>query len=151
MQQALWTQSFPATAACGTSRRLGITLTSGQLDSGNDFGNWTTATKTGMKFNDLNGDGVKDAGEPGLPGWTINAYADANGNGIRDLGENMVAATDRPNASGVYTLTLNPGRYVVCEVQQAGWIQSFPAASAGSDVLGGYSRTFAAAEQRLRQ
>ena len=24
-----------------------------------------------MKFHDLNADGVKDAGEPGLAGWTI--------------------------------------------------------------------------------
>ena len=29
------------------------------------------ATKSGMKFNDLDADGVKDAGEPGLGGWTI--------------------------------------------------------------------------------
>ena len=60
----------------------GILLASGELDSGNDFGNWTNATKTGTKFEDLNGNGAKDAGEPGLPGWTISAYADANSNGI---------------------------------------------------------------------
>ena len=34
------------------------------------------ATKSGVKFHDLNGDGIKDAGEPGLEDWTINAYAD---------------------------------------------------------------------------
>ena len=82
VQQAGWTQSYPATEACGAAAGgWGITLTSGQLDSGNDFGNWTTATKTGMKFNDLNGDGVKDAGEPGCragrstPTWTRTATA----------------------------------------------------------------------------
>ena len=89
VQQATWTQSFPSGAACGASAGgWGITLASGDLDSGNDFGNYRQATKTGTKFNDLNGDGVKDAGEPGLPGWVINAYADANGNGVRDAGEN---------------------------------------------------------------
>ena len=147
VQQALWTQSFPANNACGTGLGgWGITLTSGQLDSGNDFGNWTTATKTGTKFNDLNGNGAKDAGEPGLPGWTINAYADTNGNGIRDLGENTVAASGATNAAGVYSLTLNPGKYVVCEVQQAGWIQSFPAGSACGDGLGGYGITLASTD-----
>ena len=70
VQQATWTQSFPAGTACGASAGgWGITLDSGELDSGNDFGNYRQATKTGIKFNDLNGDGVKDAGEPGLPGW----------------------------------------------------------------------------------
>ena len=35
-----------------------------------------------MKFDDLNANGVKDAGEPGLPGWDIRAYEDTNGDGI---------------------------------------------------------------------
>ncbi|HEX6586971.1 MAG TPA: CSLREA domain-containing protein, partial [Solirubrobacterales bacterium] len=33
------------------------------------------ATITGAKFHDQNHDGVRDAGEPGLPNWTIRAYA----------------------------------------------------------------------------
>ena len=91
-QQAGWTQSFPANNVRRRERAAGrITLTSGQLDSGNDFGNCQQATKTGMKFNDLNANGVKDQGEPGLAGWTITAYVDANANGIRDAGENTVA------------------------------------------------------------
>ena len=151
-QQAGWTQSYPANEACGAAAGgWGITLTSGQLDSDNDFGNWTTATKTGVKFHDLNGDGVKDAGEPGLPGWTINAYVDANGNGVRDLGENTIATSGVTDLNGVYTLTLNPGKYVVCEAQQAGWIQSFPAGSACGDGLGGYGITPGLERARLRQ
>ena len=131
VQQATWTQSFPAGTACGASAGgWGIILTSGQLDSDNNFGNFQQATKTGTKFDDLNANGAKDAGEPGLPGWVINAYADTNGNGTRDVGENTIAATDTTNASGVYSLSLNPGKYVVCEVQQATWTQSFPAGTA---------------------
>src|SRR2546426_7780858 len=38
-------------------------------------------TKSGVKFNDLNANGVKDVGEPGLAGWTISAYTDGNGDG----------------------------------------------------------------------
>jgi hypothetical protein len=45
----------------------------------NNFGNWTTATKSGIKFHDLNANGVKDEGEPGLAGWTI--YVDYDDDG----------------------------------------------------------------------
>ena len=73
--------------ACAGFGGWGITLAPGDDDTGNDFGNCQKATKTGMKFHDLNANGVKDAGEPGLAGWTITAYADTNGNGIRDAAE----------------------------------------------------------------
>ena len=35
------------------------------------FGNRGALGVSGGKFSDLNADGVRDAGEPGLPGWTI--------------------------------------------------------------------------------
>ena len=66
--QAGWTQSFPASRATATGTSCSPR---GQVDTGNDFGNYQNATKSGMKFHDLNADGVKDAGEPGLAGWTI--------------------------------------------------------------------------------
>ena len=85
MQQATWIQSYPANEICGPSAGgHAITLASTDVDSGNDFGNFQKATKTGMKFDDLNANGVKDAGEPGLPDWTINAFVDVNGNGTKD-------------------------------------------------------------------
>ncbi len=48
----------------------------------------------GMKWNDLNGNGVKDGGEPGLPDWTI--YLDLNGNGLLDGGAGTFPSTDVP-------------------------------------------------------
>ena len=144
--QANWTQSLPANTKCSAIAGLapggyGISLASGDVDSGNDFGNFQQGTKSGMKFNDLNGNGVKDAGEPGLAGWTITAYADANGNGIRDAGENTVAATQVTGAGGTYSLSLNPGKYIVCETQQAGWIQSYPANNVCGTGQGGWAIT----------
>src|SRR5262249_4334757 len=51
-----------------------------------NFGNiQDLGTVTGTKFNDLDGDGVRDPGEPGLQGWTI--YVDLNNNGTLDGGE----------------------------------------------------------------
>ena len=108
--QAGWTCSYPA---------LGYheeTFTSGAVLTGNDFGNWQPATKSGMKFNDLDADGVKDAGEPGLAGWTI--YVDYDNDGVKDAGEpSAVTAAD-----GSYTITgVNQGTWRVKEVAQAGW------------------------------
>ena len=54
---------------------------------------------SGTKFNDLDQDGVKDAGEPGLAGFRI--WADYDNDGVRDAGEPF-ADTD---ASGNYTIT----------------------------------------------
>jgi hypothetical protein len=76
---------------------------------------------TGVKWEDLNGDGRRDDGEPGLPGWTI--FLDNNGNGRLDDGE----ASTTTNENGFYAFDdLAPGDYTVVEVQQDGWEQTYP-------------------------
>jgi hypothetical protein len=76
---------------------------------------------SGVKFNDLNNNGVRDANEPGLAGWTI--YLDLNNNGVLNAGE----PTRITSASGAYQFTgLAAGPYVVREVLQTGWAQTFP-------------------------
>ncbi|RMG54839.1 MAG: hypothetical protein D6723_04090, partial [Acidobacteria bacterium] len=80
----------------------------------------TTGEIHGMKFHDLDGDGVKDPGEPGLQGWTIQ-LADAQGN---------VVATTTTDAQGNYWF-MNvpaPGTYTVSEITPPGWTQTFPPA-----------------------
>ena len=84
------------------------------------------ATITGTKFHDQNRDGVHDAGDPGLANWTIRAYTDANQNQQLDAGETTIAASDSTDANGDYSLTVEAGDYVVCEVLQSGWAQSLP-------------------------
>ncbi len=75
----------------------------------------------GMKWHDFDGNGVKDAGETGLQGWTI--YLDTNTNGQLDNGE-ISTITD---TNGNYEFTnLRPGIYTIAEVQQPGWNQTFP-------------------------
>ncbi len=81
----------------------------------------SNSTIQGSKWNDLNGNGVQDAGEPGLAGWTI--YLDQNNNRQLDLGENFTT-TDQ---DGKYSFTdLAPGTYTVAEVLQPGWQQTSP-------------------------
>jgi SdrD B-like protein len=127
VQQATWTQSFPSGTACGQAAAgYGISLTSGQQDTGNDFGNYRQSNVTGIKYHDANRNGQQDQGEPPLAGWEIRAYVDANANGSLEASETTIAATAQTNASGEYTLTLTPGRYVVCEVLQASWTQTAP-------------------------
>ena len=58
-------------------------------------------TITGRKLDDLNTNGVRDTGEPGLEGWTI--FADLNESGTLDLSEPF-AVTD---ALGNYSLDVN--------------------------------------------
>jgi hypothetical protein len=77
---------------------------------------------SGVVFNDLNADGNRDPGDPGLAGWTV--FVDLNGDGQLDPGD-PVALTD---VSGGYSFSgLAPGTYTVYEVAQAGWAQSAPA------------------------
>src|SRR3989442_11359281 len=98
--QAPWTQSRPTNTKCVAGSGLGpggyaLTVSSGSTETGNDFGNFQQGTKSGVKFNDLNGNGVKDPGEPGLSGWTIRAYVDGNGNGTLDAGETTIRSEER--------------------------------------------------------
>ncbi len=84
-----------------------------------------TGTIRGTKFNDLNGNGQRDPGEPGLPGWQI-ILQDTDGN---------VLATATTDADGDYAFTgLEPGAYEVDEVQQLGWRQTYPEIDGGPAV-----------------
>ena len=63
---------------------------------------------SGIEFEDTNGNGVQDVGEPGLPGVTI--YLDANENGALDSGEE----TRLTGSDGSYAfLNLMPGIHTV--------------------------------------
>jgi YVTN family beta-propeller protein len=93
----------------------------------------STGQIRGAKWNDLNGNGVWDKpGEPGLSGWTI--YLDTDQDGTRDAGEPSTVT----GGDGSYAFTgLAAGTYVVAEVAQAGWQQTYPGA-------GGHVATLAA-------
>jgi len=76
---------------------------------------------TGSKFHDLDGDGQKDAGEPGVAGFWI--YVDYDDDGRLDLGE-PAAITQ---ADGSYNLSVDRiGTFKVREVNMAGWVQTMP-------------------------
>ncbi len=75
----------------------------------------------GFKFRDQNSNREWDAGELALSGWTI--YLDQNQNGQKDNGE-LFSVTDE---DGAYRFErLRAGIYIVAEVMQEGWVQTFP-------------------------
>lgn len=87
---------------------------------------------TGYKFDDVDGDSVWDAGEPGLEGWEI--YLDTNDNGQLDPGEPNAVTGSGP--AGYYEFpNLSPDSYVVAEVSQAGWTQMFPGGAGTHSVV----------------
>jgi hypothetical protein len=95
-------------------------LKSGMAVSAN-LGNVQLSSIAGMKFNDLNGNGIRDAGEGGVAGWTI--FLDANTNGVLDAGE---VSTTTDSGGNFRFDQLLPGSYTVAEAQRDGWVQTKP-------------------------
>jgi hypothetical protein len=79
-------------------------------------------TIQGSKWHDLNGNGIRDTGEPGLSGWTI--FLDTNNNGQLDGGESSTL-TDSNGDYAFIGLT-TPFTYTVAELLPSGWQQSYP-------------------------
>ncbi len=73
-----------------------------------DPGGWAS----GAVWHDINRDCVWDAGEPGQPGWTIEAF-----------GEGYSAVT---GPTGHYALWLPGGMHEIRKVSQTGWRQTCP-------------------------
>ena len=67
--------TLPAGYALSTGNEpLTVVLASGENRLDADFGYWQPASICGTVWDDLNKDGVKDAGEPGLAGSRINLF-----------------------------------------------------------------------------
>ena len=108
----------------------GIVLNPGDAPTGVNFGELKTgAAITGCVFEDSNNDGIKGAGELGIPGATVTLT------GTNDLGQ-PVSATTTTAADGSYAFNgLRPGNYTVNETQPAGYLDGKDSAgSAGGTV-----------------
>jgi hypothetical protein len=103
-----------------------VTVVESQTTDAVDF---ATPVHTGdivvTAYEDANGNGVRDAGEPPLAGWRF--YSDANRNGAQDAGE-FTFTTD---ASGTFVLNdFIVGRYMLREVPPVLWHPTSPATGA---------------------
>ena len=84
-----WLEDIPAPNECTvfeeqrpdwqptTPPAVPVFVEPGERVEGVNFGNWQPVGSIhGMKWNDLNGDGIKDDGELGIPGWRIDITCD---------------------------------------------------------------------------
>ncbi len=95
-----------------------LTLNSGDSIEDVDFGNVQLASISGVKFEDLDSDGVRDVGEQGLAGWVVELF---------DADTDVLLDTQVTDAGGAYGFTnVEPGNYEISEVQQTGWIRTLP-------------------------
>ncbi len=100
-----------------------ITITGGGANLNNNFGLSETSSIAGLVWDDLNGNGVRDGGEPGLTGETV--FLDANENGMLDPDEQSVLT----DGTGAYIFeNLVPGTYTVRVDLDPGRSVSAPAA-----------------------
>lgn len=114
-----WTQIFGPT-------ENPVVLEAGENSTGHNFGNFQNASISGFKWNDLDGNGLFDNSENKLGNWEMTLY---------DSQDNQLATTTT-NVSGSYSFgNLAPGSYSVCETQQNGWVQTFPASNACHSVV----------------
>ncbi|HEV8539175.1 MAG TPA: S8 family serine peptidase, partial [Bacteroidota bacterium] len=103
-----WMQTLPDSS-------YSILLLFGVDTSGLDFGNDQPGAIHGMKFNDVNGNGIKDPGDEGLTDWTIQLSG-------------LLTTSTMTDSGGTYAFTdLPAGSYTVSESSKAGWIQTLPA------------------------
>jgi hypothetical protein len=95
-----------------------VTLVSGSIVEQRDFANFEEVVLSGQKFDDVNGNGVKDASEGGLADWTVEL--DLNNDGTVDQ-------TGLTGPDGSYRfVNVGPGTHRVGEVSQPGFSQTFP-------------------------
>lgn len=136
-------QTYPASTGSSGYR---VTISSGGQEYDNlDFGNMPLGEITGTKWVDHDGDGYRDADEPGLAGVRI--YIDANQNSSYDPGEPYAItehddpSTENMDETGLYTIHhVAVGDHDIREIVPRGYVQT----AAGMQVL--YKTGFDGAE-----
>ncbi len=95
-----------------------------QIVTDTDPANYWGDEPEGGKFNDLNKDGHEDANEPRLGNWSIVLKNTATG---AEVTVKTISDPADPNFGKWFIPSgLEPGTYLVSEVLQSGWVQSYP-------------------------
>ena len=140
------TETLELTLTAITSSSAGVTIDGGAKTDSIDIADNDpeTGSISGVKFHDLNANGVKEPDEPGLEGWTI--FLDGNNNRTLNDGESAAVT----NSLGAYSFSgLTPGVYAVTEVMQPGWEQTFPSVEIVSFSPSVFTGTSASEQQAL--
>ncbi|MBS4028933.1 MAG: T9SS type A sorting domain-containing protein, partial [Ignavibacteriales bacterium] len=105
-----WRQNVPS-----ASGSYFLSVVSGGALSGKNFGMFQLGTVSGLVFDDINGNAVKENGEPGVANWKLLIFGAKNDTLVTD-------------SSGVYSVDhLQPGGYIISNVLPSNWVQTIPA------------------------
>jgi protocatechuate 3,4-dioxygenase beta subunit len=108
--------SAGGTVAAITNTIAGITLTAGKEATGYDFAEVPLVSTGGSVFEDSNGNGIKDTGEPGIAGATLTLT------GTSIIDGTITPKTATTGSDGTYTFaSLTPGTYTIAETQPTGF------------------------------
>jgi GH25 family lysozyme M1 (1,4-beta-N-acetylmuramidase)/uncharacterized protein (DUF2141 family) len=120
-----WYQTVPLNNGARTA-----TVTAGGTTNLFAFGSARYGSISGSVFRDSNGNGVRDANESGLSGWTV--FLDADNDGRLDAGEVSTSS----NAAGDWSLAnLKAGTYTVRVVAKKKFTTTTPAGGAFTHTL----------------
>ena len=114
-----------------------VIVNSGLTTNAPDFANvdataFAPGSIAGDVWDDKNGNGVREAGDTGMVGWSV--YIDANSNGSYDTGEVQTTT----GATGSYLFnSVNPGSVTVRVMPQAGWTPTAPITNSRTITLRG--------------
>ncbi len=112
-----------------------VTVFSGVESIAHDFANFNVAASapgsvSGVVWNDINGNGLREAGDTGLSGWTV--FIDQNADGALSAGEPQATTA----ADGSYSISnLVPGSVTIYLQSMTGWRATAPMTSTRSIAL----------------
>ncbi len=110
-----------------TPARAAVTTTSGLAVTNNNVGVFRLTAVTGNVYDDLNGNGVREA-EPGLAGVAIQ---------LVNATTNLVVGSATTDATGFFAIQgIGPGNYLVRETLRAGYVASTPTTQAFTPTSG---------------
>lgn len=100
-------------STAGVASPRSVTLGTNTVNNAIDFGYLLKSRVGDFVWDDLDGDGNQDVGEPGIPGVTLDLYNDVNNNDAFDAGDTLLGTTIT-DASGNYEFAgLDAGEYLV--------------------------------------
>ncbi len=133
-------EELPSDWSATSTTQYKIVVESGETygddnDEPTDFTNYSSVTIGGTKYEDINGDGVRDvindlpidgATNAGEDAFTFKIWFEETGDGF-DMDESVIDDTITQAADGTWSATLTKiGTYYIQELSKDGWSQSSP-------------------------